>query len=178
MVLNVRPALQHLDYEDVLAIQQQVRLPFAVCALNVHKDLNIATMIRTAVVLGASDFYVFGRRAIDRRGTVGAQNYINLFRVEGLDDEDISTEKFENWVSTVPYTPIFCETDGEDYRQFDYSRIGNPMLVMGEEQLGLPEDIKRKYTVRVPQVGVTKSLNVSIAAAIIMEEVSRQLRGD
>ena len=178
-MLNVQSNLQHLEVEQIKAIASQKYLPFSVCCLNIEGRLNVSTIIRSAQALGAKEVIVFGRRRFDLRGCVGAQNYIPITKVSGLTEEgNINCELFNEYVHDNAYTPIFCEVGGTDYRDVDYSHISNPILVLGEEQAGIPEELlSTGLVVGIPMIGVVRSFNVGVAGSIIMEEVSRQLRG-
>lgn len=179
-MLNVQNNLQHLTVEEIKAVAAQRYLPFSVCSLNIDGRLNVSTIIRSAQALGAKEVVVFGRRRFDLRGCVGTQNYIPIKKVSGLsEDGDIDCELFNEYILANSYTPIFCEVGGSDYRDVDYRKFVNPILVVGEEQRGIPENLLdgSNPIVEIPMVGVTRSFNVGVAASIIMEEVSRQMRG-
>lgn len=177
---NIDDSLKSFELETIQKVQEFRSLPFSVCCLNLKSDLNISTMIRTASILGAENFIIFGRRRFDRRGCVGAQNYINLIRVNGLTEEgEINVSLFLDFVKSENYTPVYCEVGGEDYRNFNFRRVSNPLLVFGEEnENGVPSSLLNSGgpVVGIPQVGVMRSLNVSCASAIIIEQISRQLR--
>ena len=177
-MLNVRNNLQHLDVEEIQAIARSRYLPFSVCTFNIEGRLNISTIIRSAQALGAKEVIVFGRRRFDLRGCVGTQNYIPVTKVDGLTEEgNIDCEEFRRFVSIHDYTPIYAEVGGSDYRTTNFRSISNPLLVLGEEQQGIPEELLTDIQVEIPMVGVTRSFNVGVAGSIIMEEISRQLRG-
>ena len=62
------------------------------------------------------------------------------------------------------------------YDQIDYKM--DCALVLGAEGHGLHEQIRKKcdFLVSIPMIGKIPSLNVSVAAAIVMYEVARQRR--
>ncbi|MDR0909951.1 MAG: hypothetical protein LBM77_09325, partial [Spirochaetaceae bacterium] len=49
-----------------------------------------------------------------------------------------------------------------------------PLVILGNEETGIPEKLVKlcSYTARIPGAGNVESLNVSVAAAIIMERLS------
>jgi tRNA G18 (ribose-2'-O)-methylase SpoU len=171
---NVRDDLKNLPLEELQKIQASAMLPFAICAFNVAGSLNIGTMIRTAILMGAEKFIVFGRRAYDRRSCVGAQNYIPIERYEGYnDDGTFSKEKFDDVMHMLNYIPVFIETGGKSINDIDYVKDfkKKPCLVFGTEADGIPEEIiGNGMRVSVPQLGVMRSLNVATAAAIVTWE--------
>jgi tRNA G18 (ribose-2'-O)-methylase SpoU len=177
---NVLDGYKFLSLEEVKEIQQKDSLPFAVCGFNIAGSLNIGMMIRTALLMGAEKFIVFGRRAYDRRSCVGAQNYLPIERIEGYDEDgNFSKTKFDQAMDTLGYMPVFIETGGIDIRNLDYIKTFNkkPCLVFGTESEGIPENIIGDgIKMSIPQLGVLRSLNVASAASIAMWEFSKFYR--
>lgn len=71
----------------------------------------------------------------------------------------------------------FVTTKGNRYYT-DVHYHHDDFLVFGKETAGLPADIleaNRDYTIRIPQIKETRSLNLSNSAAIVLYEAWRQL---
>lgn len=183
---NVRDELKTKTVEELQQICANVSLAFRVCALSVEGDLNVGMMARTASLLGAEKFYIFGRRRVDRRSMVGAQNYLPIERIDGLDDDGkLSLDKFIEFVWREKLNPVFIEQDGEDIRHADFVKLIHQAneqehrmcLVFGNEASGIPTQFSKSYEspmYTLPQVGVLRSYNVAAAASIVMWEVFRQ----
>ena len=168
---NVRDEYKNLTVPELKEIQDKESLPFSVVALNLNGDLNIGMMIRTAALLGASDFYIFGRRKIDRRPLVGVQNYMNIHRVWGLDtNEEIDYLSFQELCKTYKLSPVLVEQGGTPLNEVNWSDYPSPTFVFGNEGDGLPtEFIESDYPkISIPQVGVMRSFNVAAAASIVL----------
>lgn len=182
---NVRNEYKNLTVEELQEIAKKDFLPFRVCAINIEGDLNIGMMIRSASLLGAEKFYVFGRRKIDRRSLVGAQNYIPIQRINGFDvDGEVDLDKFIELCAVDKLFPIMCETGGPSIGKLDWSHYekmtGNNYtlcLVFGNESNGFPQSFMNSPIPRVaiPQRGVLRSFNVAAAASIVMWELSQYL---
>jgi tRNA G18 (ribose-2'-O)-methylase SpoU len=174
MRFNVHDWLQGLTLDKIKDTQKKETLPYAVAALNVQGDLNLSNMIRSAVVFGAEKFYIIGKQRFDRRGCVGAQNYIEFVQLS----EDTALEfLMEN------YMPALIEQGGSDLACANfYGWRKKPCLIFGSESRGLPETYLKtaaeKYlpTYSIDQIGVIRSLNVGSAAAIAMWKVAMDLR--
>lgn len=155
------------------------QLPFSVCAVNLTGNLNVGVIIRNASIFGAERAFVIGRRKYDKRTTVGAENYIEVIRVDGMnDDESVDSDAVYNTIIQHGYTPIFIETGGESIFHADFGELmkSRPCFVFGSEESGLPEDlIKRGRVLSIPQRGVLRSLNVSTAAGIVLYEVNKSM---
>jgi tRNA G18 (ribose-2'-O)-methylase SpoU len=172
---NVHDHLQHMEYEQILEVQRKETLPFAVAAFNLAGDLNISNMVRSAAVFGAQKFYLIGKKRFDRRGCVGAQNYIDIEHYE----DQIKALKF----LTEEYDPYFVEQGGEDIATVDFYGHQKPIcLIFGSEADGISEVVMaygagfRIPVISIDQVGVLRSLNVASAAAIAMWKVAMDLR--
>jgi tRNA G18 (ribose-2'-O)-methylase SpoU len=175
---NVHTPLQALPVEKLKKIAEATALPLALMLYNLHGDMNIGMSIRTAVILGCSDVYVIGRRKYDRRPEVGAKNYIHLHR-----HSEISPEFFQE----NRLLPIFVEQGGEPLDSFSFRPYfpgklapgWKMVLVVGSESYGLPKSFIQSLSapiVTISQYGILRSLNVSIAASIVLYEYSRQWR--
>jgi len=194
--LNVHDHLKHLSVPELRRIQASEMNKFEVAFLNIEGDLNISVMIRSACLMGASRAHVMGRRKYDQRGTVGAQNYMTVERVDALDDSrrDFYTSTILDYFQKHQLCPIFIEQGGMQLgNAFTESTIRDvilnklddcyhtPVIVMGNESTGIPEDliiasklkIPNTMVISIPQVGVIRSFNVSSAFAIACWEIKR-----
>lgn len=197
---NVRDEYKSLSSEQLNQIMEESRLPYAVCAINITGDLNVSGIIRSAAMFGAERVLMFGRRTYDKRGTVGAQNYVNVNRHNGLiDGVTVDVNAFFNLMNQYKYLPIGVETGGQDMDEFfaqlkvyhnkdigtydvevnPYHIYGavKPCLIMGQEGTGIPIDILKRIDniITIRQRGVMRSLNVASAASIVMYQMMKTL---
>lgn len=182
---NVRSEYKNLTVEQLQEIARKDSLPFRVCAVNIEGDLNVGMMIRSASLLGAERFYVFGRRKIDRRSLVGAQNYLPIQRINGFDEAgEVDIDKFIELCAVDRLFPIMCETGGPSISTIDWSGYEKMTgtkytlcLVFGNESNGFPKAFLNSPIPRIaiPQRGVLRSFNVAAAASIVMWELSQYL---
>lgn len=176
--LNVLDSLKHLSEEEIQKIHDESRLNFSVCALNLTGDLNIGFIVRSACLIGAEKVYVMGRKKFDRRGMVGAQNRMHMEFIKNFkeDDFDIDWDQFYELFDREGMSPIAIENGGTPIRRFDFTQYDHPCLVMGNENMGIPEHVTEKIPVAtIPQRGVMRSLNVGASCSIAMNEVAHQL---
>ncbi len=175
---NVHTPFQGLGVEKVKTLSQGLALPFAFMAYNLHGDVNIGMMIRTAVILGASDFYLVGRRQYDRRTDVGSRNYIRLHRLKEVDKAFFEEQKL---------LPIALEQGGQALEEFSFKKYLPEALpegwkvcfIAGSESYGIPVSFLKDIgapILTIAQYGVIRSLNVSIASGILMYEYMKQWR--
>jgi len=185
--LNVHDHLKGHSIEELRALCDQDRAPFGVCILNITGELNVGTIVRNALLTGARKVAILGRRKYDKRGTVGSENYIDVERIDALNDDDltINADTFWNWIDDNNFTPIFCEHGGIPLSMigwYDWVSDMNPRqpcLVFGNENRGVQYDIlndKRGYIVSIPQKGTIRSYNVASASGIVMYSLASGMR--
>lgn len=187
---NVHDHLKHLSVPELQALTNSNTLPFWVMTLNVLGDLNVATVIRSSHLLGAERVVVFGRRKIDNRGLVGAAHYTPVDKVWAVNDDlTINVNAFVQFCLDNQVIPVFIEQGGENcflmdwQTRFDgYSQQNmKPMLVLGTERDGIPADVIDAgislggMIVSIPQKGVLRSHNLSMAFAIVTSQMIGQL---
>lgn len=185
---NVHEHLKGLSVEQLYELNQTDRLPFQVMALSLTGDINIGNIIRTSLLQGAEKVYIYGRRKIDSRGAVGSHNYIDVDRIYGFEDNDLTfdREKFKQIVLENNLCPIFVEQGGETLGQFKWDSIQlngrKILLVLGNETNGIPSEIlslKEELNgviLSIPQFGVIRSFNVGTAMAIVSWDMRLGMR--
>ena len=170
---NVQNVFQRMDNDKVKNISLQMSLPAALILFNVDGGINISMAIRSAALFGFSDVYIVGRRKRDKRGDVGACNYIKVHQIETINDEYFKENKL---------MPIIVEQNGEPLEEFDFrpyfpKTLGNfkVAFVVGSEQEGVNIKLNAPI-ITISQYGVMRSFNVSMASSIVMYEYTRQWR--
>lgn len=187
---NVHDHLKDLGVEELKALTEQTTFPFWVMLLNVMGDMNISTVIRSAHLMGAERCVVFGRRKIDNRGLVGAANYTPVDKVWGVDqDLSLQVDLFRDYCETNAVAPVFVEQGGTNTYEVNWRTIFSgfdqeglkPMLVLGTERDGIPPDVISEglklggAVVSIPQRGVIRSHNLSMAFAIVAGSMVKDL---
>ena len=187
---NVPDDLKHLTVPELQQITADRTFPFSVMMLNVLGDMNVATTIRSAHLMGAESCVVFGRRKIDNRGLVGAANYTPVEKIWAVDEDlTLQVDVFAQYCESHAVLPVFVEQGGENMYELDWQHVHNScvavnkkiMLVMGTEREGIPSDIMQAGTalggrvVSIPQRGVIRSHNLSMAFAMVATCMLRDL---
>lgn len=172
---NVRDEYKDNTIAENVAVCNRDRLKFSVGCINITGELNIGMMIRSACLMGAENFYIFGRNKFDKRSTVGAENYINI--VQYVFDDPIHADmqiatKLQELEKTMKYNVVLCETGGVELSsKTSWATLngGHPLFLFGSESHGLPDAVSNTFNIKVsiPQRGVLRSFNVSAAMNII-----------
>jgi TrmH family RNA methyltransferase len=135
---------------------------------------NLGTIIRTADAAGASGVILVGESTDPFsmetvRATMGSVFAVPLVKASVAD--------FLAWKKGAGVSVVATHLAGAvDYRTIDY-RKKPVVLLMGNEQSGLPEELAREADAlaRIPQAGRADSLNLAIATGIMLFEVRRHL---
>jgi 23S rRNA (guanosine2251-2'-O)-methyltransferase len=177
---NVKDEYKELQVETRKRIQSHDERPFAVGLLNVTGELNVGTIIRTAALFGAENIFIFGRKEVDNRSHVGAINYVNIEFVPCMNDKlEFDTSIIRKILEKNNYWPYFVEQNGTPVNQvnFNIPAPNKVCLIFGNEGRGIPKkvlDMTFLAPISIPQLGVMRSHNVSVAAGIVMWEMCKQ----
>jgi tRNA G18 (ribose-2'-O)-methylase SpoU len=184
---NVRDEFKNNSVQENIAICNKDRLKFSVGCINITGELNIGMMLRSASLLGAENFYIFGRKKFDARSTVGAENYINIKQIV-FDDPIHADEELLVYLQKLHihhHDVVICEHGGAQLGTFSWNDIGvyptknhTPLFLFGSESHGVPQIIsdERAFAkVSIGQRGVLRSFNVSAAMNIIIWDYVREI---
>ncbi len=146
--------------------------PFIIICDEIEDPHNLGAIIRTAEAAGAHGVIIPKRRSASLSFTVaktsaGAVEFMHVARVTNLPQTIEDLKKRGVWV--------YCaDMDGEPFYKSDLK--GAIALVIGSEGNGVGRLVKEKcdVTLSMPMKGQINSLNASVAAGILMYEVSRQ----
>ena len=173
-VVAVTSAKQYSDLADVIAAKRG-DYSLIVVLDGVEDPHNLGAILRTSDAAGANGIVIPERRAAAVTGTVtkasaGASEHLPIAKVTNISR---SIEEFkENSIWTVGLDERATQT----YDALDYKM--DCALVLGGEGKGLHDLVKRKcdFLVSIPMLGNVPSLNVSVAAAVVLYEIVRQRR--
>ena len=137
----------------------------------VHKPHNLNAVIRTCDAVGVGRVHIVpGERYYERpRNSMGARRFVRIERHDSLTGALAALRQLG--VDLVAAHP---GPGSMDYRALDYTRP--TALLLGTELDGLtPEALAAADRhVMIPMRGAVASLNVSVAAAVILYEAERQ----
>ena len=134
---------------------------------------NLGTVIRTADAVGAAGVILVGDStdpfSVEAvRATMGSIFSVPLAKA--------SADAFLAWRRDFHGLVVGTHLKGAiDYRRPDYG-AGAVLLVMGNEQQGLPDQLAAScdQLVRIPQAGRADSLNLAVATGVMLYEIRRK----
>lgn len=141
----------------------------------VNKPHNFSAILRNCDAVGVSDAHVVppDRGLPLHEGTsAGTAKWIRVHRyADGLDAVRVLRETGHNIVAADP------GRGSVDFRAVDYVRP--TAIVVGAELYGISGEVRdaADVRVRIPMAGMARSLNVSVATALLLYEAQRQRYG-
>lgn len=173
---ETRNIIDYYHYWTTDAIKADLdtkRNNFSILCANVAGDFNIGTVIRCGNAFLAKEVIIYGRKKFDRRGTVGTHNYENFKHVRTVDElSDLRNNYLKDSV-LIGMDNISGAKVINDYQWPNKHFV----LCLGEEQLGIPDEIKAICNdfVYIKQYGSVRSLNVGVAAGIAMYDIAGKI---
>lgn len=169
-------AHEYAEVEDILALaEERGEAPFIIVCDGIEDPHNLGAIIRTAETAGAHGIIIPKRRNASLtwavgKASAGAVEYMPVARVGNLASTLDELKEKGIWVYSA-------DMDGRNWCETDFA--GGVALVVGSEGNGVSRLIREKsdFIVSLPMKGKITSLNASVAAGILMYEVSRQRSG-
>ena len=174
-VVAVAAARSAGTLEDILARANANHGQMGLIVLldGVEDPHNLGAIIRTALAAGAHGVVIPERRAAGLTDTVarasaGALAHLAVAKVTNLVRSMEELKEAGYWLVGLD------EEGDKSYSEVDYkSNVG---IVLGSEGKGLHELTRKRcdFVVSLPTTGPVKSLNVSVAAGVVLFEAIRQ----
>jgi tRNA G18 (ribose-2'-O)-methylase SpoU len=168
---NVKDELKLNTVEEIRDWQKSVSIPYSIAMYNTVKDFNLASVIRNACAFGFEKIYIIGYRNWDRRGAVGAQNYV---QIEHVDDFDHLVEEVGlNHIVALELPEHYPTVEERFYMLDTYPWSPGDCLLLGEEGCGIPVDHLEELNnmIYIRQPGCMRSLNAATASGIAMYHI-------
>ena len=151
---------------------------FTVVLEDIFQPHNSSAVVRSCDIFGVQDMYVVENKYINkvsRHVAKGSQKWLNIthFRNDGNNTKtcfDILRQKGYQIIATTPHTNSCVLQD------FDITK--KAAFVFGAEAEGVSDYVLDNADgfLKIPMVGFTESLNISVAAAIILQQITTKLR--
>ena len=160
--------------EGFLRVLKNRTKHFTIAMEDVYQLHNTSAVMRSCEVFGIQELNVieqkFGKR-IDTEIAMGAQKWVDVNRfntVQSCIDE--MKVKVYQIIATTPHN------DSCMLHEYDISKPS--AIFFGTEKNGLSEEVMEQADgfIKIPMVGYTESLNISVSAAIIIQDITTRLR--
>lgn len=135
---------------------------------------NTSAVIRSCEVFGIQQLHFIEDRfggQLDKNIAMGAQQWVDVYSYKNASScMDSLREKGYKIIATTPHKDS-CQLE-------DFSLKERTAIFFGTEKEGLSKEVLENADgfLQIPMIGFTESLNISVAAGIILHKLSTDLR--
>lgn len=147
---------------------------FTVATEDVYQLHNTSAVMRSCDVFGIQELHIIeeqNSKAIDREIAMGAQKWVDLKRYHSVKTalKNLKEEGYQI-VATTPHE--------NDCNLADFDVTKKSCFFFGRETEGLSQEVMDEADcfLKIPMVGFTESLNISVSAAIILQQTTFKLK--
>lgn len=144
---------------------------------DVYQERNASAIVRTADCFGIQDVHIienFNPYQLSKGIAKGADKWVNVYI---YDRERNNTRVCIDHLKRSGYRIVAMTPHGSnlDFRGFDIRK--KTAFLLGGEKEGLSETAIKHADeqVKIPMYGFTESYNISVAAALLLQDVTRKL---
>ncbi len=151
---------------------------FTVVLEDIYQQHNSSAVIRSCDIFGIQDLHVIENKynsKVSRHVAKGSQKWTTFHRYKK--DTNNTIECFQN-LKNMGYQIVATTPHNDSCYLHDFDISKKSAFVFGVEKEGVSDYVMKHADgfLKIPMVGFTESLNISVAAAIILENISTRLR--
>ncbi len=161
-------------FQRVKAVLDRRQLDLSVCLDEVHKHHNLSAIVRTADAVGIHNVHAVWpkeQRRLTNNTSGGSKNWVETHMHDNVSDA-IGAVRAQ--IPGVQVLATNLSPSAIDFREVDYTKP--TAVIVGQERTGISDEalaLADQHIV-IPMQGMVQSLNVSVAAALILYEAQRQ----
>ena len=172
-IIALKSPQKEFSLEEIISVSKKNKFPFLLLLDSIQDPHNLGAILRTAECAGVDGVIATIHNSAPITETVektsaGALSHLKITKVSNLNQtiKNLKDEGF--WIvgSTLE--------NSKNYTEVDYQM---PVaLIMGNEEKGIRKLVADNcdFLVKIPMPGNLQSLNVSVAAGVLMFEIVRQ----
>ena len=172
-IVALAAVCNYVSVQDILdAAEKKGKPPFVIICDKITDPHNLGSIIRTANCVGADGIIIPKRNSVGLNSVVaktaaGAIEYTPVARVTNIARTIDDLKEKGLWIAGA---------DMGEKSMYKTDLKGAIGLVIGSEGEGISRLVRDKcdFLVTIPMYGDINSLNASVAAAVLMYEISRQ----
>lgn len=164
---NVEDKYRYWTVEAIKTDLDTTRVDLHVAIENWQHDLNIGTIVRNANAFNVAAVHIIGKRHWNRRGAMVTDRYLSIYHHSTV----------EEFVEAMKGRRIIAIDNQPGAARLSETVLPNKaVLVFGGEGPGLSQKMieASERMVMIEQFGSTRSVNVGVAAGIVMYEWLRR----
>ncbi|MBI2505492.1 MAG: RNA methyltransferase [Candidatus Latescibacteria bacterium] len=146
---------------------------------DIFQPHNASAVLRSCECFGLQDVHIVEERyryRVNPEVALGASQWLDLFHY--CDPEADNTTRCLEALRKAGYVLVAATPNQHDCLLDELRLEGRMAILLGTEEEGLSDQALQAAQVRVqiPMYGFTRSFNLSVSAALILCELTRQLR--
>ncbi len=161
-------------HQRLISVLNKRQPDITVVLENVFDPHNVSAVMRTCDAVGIQDVYILNNRIPPHkkwgyRSSSTAAEWLTIHQFTNVDECFVELRK--------RYTKMYAtHLSNEAIPLHQLNLTESVALVFGNETFGVSEEITKMVdgTFIIPQVGIIKSLNISVACAVTLYEAFRQ----
>lgn len=164
---NVVDEFKGMSVSDIKEVLDTRRTHLEIAIENVERDFNMGTIVRTANAFNVSKIHIVGRKQWNKRGAMVTDRYMDIVYHSDIQGFVKATQEHaiigvDNITGSISLSKAELPKDA--------------VLVFGSEGSGLSQPMidECRQVVAIEQFGSTRSINVGVAAGVVMYEWLRR----
>ena len=151
---------------------------FSVVLEDIYQAHNASAVVRTCDIFGIQDIHIIENKytnKVSRHVAKGSQKWLNYYRYRADGD---NTKVCLSSLKEKGYQIIATSPHNDSCLLQDFDITKKTAFVFGVEKEGVSDFVKEQADgfLKIPMFGFTESLNISVAAAIILQNATIKLR--
>ena len=151
---------------------------FTVVLEDIYQKHNTSAVVRSCDIFGLQDIHIIENKYnsyVSNQVAKGAQKWIDF---NEYNTEEYNTQTCIDALRSKGYQIIATTPHSDSCMLQDYDISKKSAFVFGVEKAGVSDEMMQEADgyLKIPMVGFTESLNVSVAAAIILNGLTTRLR--
>ncbi len=159
-------------------ILQERTKHFTVVLEDLYQKHNQSAIVRSCDIFGIQDVHVIENKYVSymsNQVAKGSQKWLDFHNYDGLEH---NTQNCIDTLRSKGYQIIATTPHNDSCYINDFDITKKSAFVFGVEKAGVSDLVMNQADgfVKIPMYGFTESLNVSVAAAIILQNVTEKIR--
>ncbi len=151
---------------------------FTVVLEDIYQQHNSSAVVRSCEIFGIQDVHVIENKYmsnVSKNIAKGSQKWLSFHNYK---KETNNTAACLNTLKSKGYQIIATSPHNNTSIVHDFDISKKSAFVFGVEKTGVSDEVIKNADgiLKIPMVGFTESLNISVAAAIILENLTYKLR--
>lgn len=151
---------------------------FTVILEDLYQKHNTSAIVRSCDIFGIQDVHIIENRYnsyVSNQVGKGSQKWINF---HNYNTKQINTQDCIDKIKADGYQLIATTPHNDSTFLSDFDITKKSAFVFGVEKAGVSDTMMDQADgfLKIPMVGFTESLNVSVAAAIVLQDITNRLK--